>query len=279
MRFRRMKSAIENGRLIRERNTISLKIPVREVVIVDKEKQALEDFLAVQDYIKEELNCVDVRTESNEKEYVVYKAEADNRVIGGALKKEFNKDFKKKLAALTSEELQGFLEGKDITINGHKLEQDWIRIEKTFTDKYNKSKEYGCATTAESAVMIKTVIDDELREVGTSREIVNRVQKLRKAEGVQIDDEIEVYFEHESGAKIMQSVVSNHGDKIQKAIRKPFLPVTMKPENIQIIGTTEYEFLPEGAPKGTLPEVLTLYVCNSAPHVNTEALASTGVDP
>ena len=57
------------------------------------------------------------------------------------------------------------------------------------------------------------------------------------------------------------------------------MPISMKPNTNQIIGQTEYEFLPEGAPKGSKPEVLTLYVCSSAPHVNIEAVASLGVDP
>ena len=213
-RFRRMQSAIENGRLIRERKTISLKIPVREVVIVDKDEEALKDFLAVQDYIKEELNCVNIRTETNEAEFVEYKAEADNRAIGGALKKDFNKDFKKKLEAFTSEELKGFLEGKKLSINGFNIESDWLRVEKTFLDKYGKSKEFGCNATSTSAVMINTVIDEELRQVGTSREIVNRIQKLRKAEGVQIDDEIEVFFEHDQKTGVLSAVVGNHGEKI-----------------------------------------------------------------
>jgi isoleucyl-tRNA synthetase len=34
-RFERMQSAIENGRLIREKKNINLKTPLREVVLID----------------------------------------------------------------------------------------------------------------------------------------------------------------------------------------------------------------------------------------------------
>lgn len=236
--------------------------------------------MEVQNYIKEELNCVNVKTETAEDKFVTYKCEADNRLIGGALKKDFNKDFKKKLSALTSAELKDYMNGtKEIKINGVTIEKDWLKVEKTFIDKYNKSKEWGCASSELSSVMLNTVIDDELRQVGTSREITNRIQKLRKAEGVQIDDEIEVYFELSNQDEALKAVINNHGDKIQKAIRKPFMPANMKPGSQQLIGETKFEFVPEGAPEGTKPEVVTLYVCSAAPHVNNEAVTALGADP
>jgi isoleucyl-tRNA synthetase len=43
-RFERMQSAIENGRLIREKKNINLKTPLREVVLVDQDPLALKDF-------------------------------------------------------------------------------------------------------------------------------------------------------------------------------------------------------------------------------------------
>ena len=42
--FERMQSAIENGRLIREKKNINLKTPLREVVLVDQDPLALKDF-------------------------------------------------------------------------------------------------------------------------------------------------------------------------------------------------------------------------------------------
>lgn len=41
LKVSRMQSAIENGRLIRDRKVISLKTPLSAVVLVDQDKQAL----------------------------------------------------------------------------------------------------------------------------------------------------------------------------------------------------------------------------------------------
>lgn len=90
-RFARMQSAIENGRLIRDRKNLSLKKPLKCVVLVDNDAEAREDFHQVSNYITEELNCLELKTEQNEDEYVEYKCTPDNRVMGEALGKAFNK--------------------------------------------------------------------------------------------------------------------------------------------------------------------------------------------
>jgi len=67
-----MRSAIENGRLIRDRKNISLKTPLSTVILVDQDQEALKDFKEVKDYIIEELNCLELKVDNNEDSYVVY---------------------------------------------------------------------------------------------------------------------------------------------------------------------------------------------------------------
>ena len=81
-RVARMQSAIENGRLIRDRKNISLKTPLSSVTLVDSDPSALQDFKEVASYITDELNCLELKTDDNEDEYVVYKCEPDNKLIG-----------------------------------------------------------------------------------------------------------------------------------------------------------------------------------------------------
>lgn len=56
----RMQSTIELGRKIRDTKTISVKNPLSKVIIVESDKQAIEDILTLQSYIKDELNCLDL---------------------------------------------------------------------------------------------------------------------------------------------------------------------------------------------------------------------------
>ena len=69
-----------------------------------------------------------------------------------------------------------------------KIEQDWLKVEKKFNDKYSKSEEYACASNMTSSVLLRTTLDDNLLQMGQAREITNRIQKLRKAVGISIDD-------------------------------------------------------------------------------------------
>ena len=56
-----------------------------------------------------------------------------------------------------------------------KIEQDWLKVEKKFNDKYSKSEEFACASNMTSSVLLRITLDD-------------RIQKLRKAVGISIDD-------------------------------------------------------------------------------------------
>lgn len=187
-RFARMQSAIENGRLIRDRKNLSLKRPLKCVVLVDNDVEALEDFQQVSSYITEELNCLELKTEQNEDEYVEYKCTPENRVMGSALGKGFNKQLKKDIANLSSAQLRAYLKEGSLMLGQLKLEPGWLKVEKIFKAKYQKSDEWACASSETSAVLLVTVMDDNLIRMGHSREMTNRIQKLRKSLGISIDD-------------------------------------------------------------------------------------------
>ena len=43
-----------------------------------------------------------------------------------------------------------------------KIEQDWLKVEKKFNEKYSKSEEYACASNMTSSVLLRTTLDDTL---------------------------------------------------------------------------------------------------------------------
>jgi len=59
--------------------------------------------------------------------------------------------------------------------------------------------------------MLDMVLDEKLKKKGMAREIVNKVQKLRKAVGLNIDDHVEVFFKvaKKDGSVIDQVVGEN----------------------------------------------------------------------
>lgn len=135
-RVARMQSAIENGRLVRERNAIGLRTPLASVTLVDADPKALADFQEVAGYIKDELNCLELITEGNEDAFLSYKCQPDNKLIGGALKKAFDKKLKKAIEDLSSAQLRDYLKNGSLMIGNVKIESGWLKVVKEFNAEY-----------------------------------------------------------------------------------------------------------------------------------------------
>jgi isoleucyl-tRNA synthetase len=98
-----MQRAIETGRLIRDKINISMKYPLAKVVIVDSDEKVLAGYKTLEKYIKEELNVLEVVLTKDEDSYLQYKATADNRAMGQAFGKKFDKNMKTQVENLSSE--------------------------------------------------------------------------------------------------------------------------------------------------------------------------------
>lgn len=79
---KRMQNAIETGRLIRDKVNISMKYPLRTVQLVEADKKILSSFSILEKYIKEELNCLELSLSEREDDFVTYKADPENRLMG-----------------------------------------------------------------------------------------------------------------------------------------------------------------------------------------------------
>ncbi|XP_055998788.1 isoleucine--tRNA ligase, cytoplasmic-like isoform X2 [Ostrea edulis] len=83
----RMQSVIELGRVTRERNTLPLKYPLKEVVAIHRDPEALEDIKSLQSYIMEELNVKSVKVTQDKSSFGAHLvAEADFKTLGAKLK-------------------------------------------------------------------------------------------------------------------------------------------------------------------------------------------------
>jgi len=191
----RMQTAIEVGRLIRSREVISMKYPLAKARLVDSDQKVLEGYAKLQEYIKDELNCLELELTHDEDPYVQYTVEPDNRLLGQAFKKAFDQSFKQALAKLTNEQIKGFLSTGSIDINGHQVTTGMLKVVKTFTEAVKNDKAWSVESKGTATIMLNTQLTPELKRSGLSREITNRIQRLRKTSGISIDDQIDIYYE------------------------------------------------------------------------------------
>ena len=217
----RMQSAIEIGRKIRDQKNRSVKTPLAKVTIVHADKQAAEDLNTLASYIKDELNCLQFVVEPNEEEYVEYLSEPDHKEMGSVLKNKYTKELKEKLNKLPRADIVEYLKNGKITINGVEILEGWLKISKQFNQKYLKDEKIGVDSSLDISVMLDMVLDDNLKQKGMAREIVNKVQKLRKAAGLNIDDHVEIFYH--AGAGTMTKVVEDNLETIRSTLKCAFL--------------------------------------------------------
>ena len=237
----RMQSAIEIGRKIRDQKNKSIKTPLSKVTIVHADKQAGEDLTTLSSYIKDELNCLEFEVQPNEAEYVVYLSQPEHKEIGSVLKNKYTKELKEKLNNLDRESIHEYLKNGKVTIMGVEVQEGWLQISKKFNEKYAKDESLGVDSSLDMSVMLDMVLDDKLKQKGMAREIVNKVQKLRKAVGLNIDDQVEVFYRvtKKDGASVLSQVVSDNADAISTSLRTPFFQADahLQPHFVKIAET------------------------------------------
>lgn len=216
----RMRRVIELGRNIRERKTISLKVPLRTFVILHHDKQYLADLESLKTYIIDELNIRDVVLTSDEAKFdVEYRAQADWPVLGKKLRKDIAK-VKKGLPLLTSDEVQDYLKTGKISVDGIELvEGDLTVIRGVSENAVSKGQEVN--TDQDVLVIMYTSVDEDLKSEANAREFINRVQRYRKKLGLQATDEVQVEVEVTKDTIGLTECLKKHAETIEKTLRRP----------------------------------------------------------
>ncbi len=231
---KRMQKVIELGRAIRESKTIGLKTPLKSLVVLHSEQEYLNDVDALKSYVYEELNIRDLILTSDEAKYnVEYKADAEWKVLGKKLRKDLGK-VKKGLSDLTSKDVQNYLETGKITVSGIELVAGDLNVNRGVSDAATaQGQEVNVDNTDNVLVILDTTIYPELKTEGIARELINRVQKLRKKVGLQATDDVKVQYKIISDKSVnLQGVITEHSDLLTKSLRSDLEAV----EDIQSTG-------------------------------------------
>lgn len=170
------------------------------------------------------------------------------------------------IANLKSDQLRKYLKDGKLKVGNLNIESGWLRVEKLFKDKYTKSKEYACASGGHSSVLLVTTMDDNLIRMGHTREITNRIQKTRKSLGIQIDDQIEVFYKSSNSSGLLADVAVQGANQVKKIIKMPYAPAEEMQKQSIPMGEATYEN-PEDP-----TDVVTLFVCKPAAIVDMKAL-------
>jgi isoleucyl-tRNA synthetase len=221
-RVGRMQAVIELGRISRERRTIGLKIPLKTLIIIHPDEVYLDDVKGLESYICDELNVRDLVYSSDESKYnVQYSVLADFAVLGKKLKKDAVK-VKNALPKLTSDEVKGFLKSGNITVDGIPLTSDDLIVKRGLKES-DASKHQEFNTDDNVLIILDVAMYPELEKEGLAREVINRVQRLRKKAGLAPTDDVgmEYCVLSDPDSIGMEDIFTSQSQLIEKALRRP----------------------------------------------------------
>ena len=192
-RVSRMQKVIELGRLARERRTISLKTPLKTLVVLHQHQQYLDDVKTLERYVTEELNVRDLVLTSEESKYgVEYSVQADVKNLGQKFKKDAAK-IKAALPQLSATQIHGFLENGNITVEGHELSAEDLRVQRSLKQS-KETANLEVAVEGEVMILLDAFAHPELAQEGLAREVLNRIQRLRKRAGLVPTDDVKLAY-------------------------------------------------------------------------------------
>ena len=180
--------AVGLGRGLRAKHDVRTRQPLRSmtVVLADAGKRAgIERMVEI---VRDELNVKEVHVQADEGEFVTYSARPNLKLLGPKFGKEIGK-IKGEVSALSSDELARVLGGESVMSGS--IEGLVYNAESLLVDR--ASQEGTVVDTAEGVtVALDVTLTDELVVEGLARELVTRIQNLRKDSGLELDDRIEV---------------------------------------------------------------------------------------
>ncbi|XP_035244059.1 isoleucine--tRNA ligase, cytoplasmic [Anguilla anguilla] len=229
-----MQSVIELGRVIRDRRTLPVKYPLKEVVVIHQDPEALKDIQALQKYILEELNVRQLTLSTEKDKYGIrLRAEPDHMVLGKRLKGAF-KPVMAAIKELKSEQLETFQKTGSIVVDGHELHEEDLRLMYTFDQSSGTAAQYEAHSDAQVLVLLDITPDQSMVDEGVAREVINRIQKLRKKGHLVPSDEITVYYSSQPAGDYLDKVIQAHTDFILATIKAPLTPYPV-PKNAGVI--------------------------------------------
>lgn len=210
--------------LARPNRLASLKTRLKSLVVIHKDQQYLDDIASLRPYIKEELNVEDVVLSSDEAGYNIhYSVDVDWPVLGRKLRKNM-KRVKAALSAVTSDQVKQYIDDGFIDVDGIRLETGDLVVKYSLAE--NAASEH-LKLNSDNDVMI--IIDNEvypeLAAVGLAREIISRVQKLRKKAGLQTTDDVEMEYMVVADPKNVgvEAAIESEEEAFRLALRRPLV--------------------------------------------------------
>ncbi|HEY8172407.1 MAG TPA: isoleucine--tRNA ligase, partial [Dehalococcoidia bacterium] len=179
------------GRAARAKAQIKVRQPVAELFVklpTPLEEQALER-LAPQ--VLDELNVKELRIVRDQSDFLRFEVKPNLKLLGQKYGRDVQ-EIARALSSMSERELASIAtavaEGKSVDVAGKTLTPDEVLVNGREKEGFASAEENG------AVVIVSTEMTPELELEGVARELVHRIQNLRKDAGFEIADRIRTHF-------------------------------------------------------------------------------------
>lgn len=172
---------------------------------------------------------------------VRYKAVADWPVLGRKLKKDIGR-VKNALPKVSSDDIKKYSTTGKLTVDGIEIVEGDLSVQRYIELPETSKGQYATNTDNDVVVRLDIQIHPDLIGEWLTREMINRVQKLRKSAGLQATDDVDVFYKFEEGdGTDLLNALKQHGDVIEKTVRSVPKDVSARKASQQVLIEEEQE--------------------------------------
>ena len=183
-----VRDLISLGRNAREEAKIKVRQPIKEVILDNKVKKTIGD---LESLIYEELNVKEILYAKDLSEYMTFVIKPNFKVCGPIFGKNI-KELSDKLNSLSQEEIVKLSNGKELKI---KLDQEYILNNEMVDIRISSKEGFNAANYMGNFIILDTTLTKDLINEGIARELISKVQQMRKNKDFDIVDRIKLYYE------------------------------------------------------------------------------------
>ena len=212
--MKQVKDIVESGRRIRQKNGLILRRPVREIIITEeKYRNVVEKYGQL---IKKELNSKELKV-AELKSYLRQSYSLNKKATGKIFGKELS-DAEKEFE--TKEKQMEFHISGNVTVLGKVLEKNDIDSKEHLDEKYVSDE------VSNYRILIDKEFDKDLYLEGLARDMVRRIQSMRKDANLDYTDRI--YLHLEGDESLMEAFTT---------FKEYILSSTQSEEKVSVNGT------------------------------------------
>ena len=174
---------------IRQKEKIKVRQPLQKIMIPVLDNKDREEIEAVSELIKSEVNVKEIQLLDDASGILVKRIKPNFKTLGPKFGKEM-KQIAQVVNGFTQNDIQKIEQDGELTIE---LNNKSITLQLQDVEISSQDIEgWMVATSGKLTVALDVTINEELRNEGVARELVNRIQNIRKDSGFEVTDKITV---------------------------------------------------------------------------------------